>query len=289
MRSIRSLGHSHIIKLLATFEYKGRYSMILPLAEKNLRQFWAHTNPSSVESCWYLGQIGGLGAALAYLHNDLLTQDSRPLSCCHLDIKPENILVFQSDSGAETIWKISDFGSSYLQESRKDLPPHPGHGTYEPPECQLDLPQSQAYDIWSLGCTFLECVAWLMKGSDAIDAFAEDRLNDMEVSGNTFKGDYFFTLELDKSFEPLRATTRHAVLQWIRDLERDPNCSEAISALLSLIKNGLLQVDQSRRLKASYLSQRLELIYDTEKRSFDSRLRPLPQNKSETLVTKIDG
>ena len=186
-----------------------------------------------------------------------------------MDIKPENILIETDASSTNRDWKLSDFGSSYLlpKESRQELPPHPGLGTYEPPECQLGLPQSQAYDIWSLGCIFLECTAWSLKGSGAIDAFAEDRLNDVEVSGNIFKDDYFFTVELDTSFTPLRATTRPAVLRWIEDLERDPKCSEAIGELLNLIKTGLLQADQSKRLKARHLSKRLELIHENARQS----------------------
>ncbi len=288
MKSMSSKGHDHIIKLLATFEHQGRYSMILPLAEENLRQFWAHEKPSSAASPWYLQQMAGIATALSYLHNDLLAQDSRPMSGYHMDLKPENILI---DHGR---FVLSDFGSSHIQpkESRQELPPHPGLGTYEPPECQLDLPQSQAYDIWSLGCIFLECTAWLMKGSSAIDAFAEDRLNDVERSGNSFKDDYFFTLELNESFTPVRARTRPAVIQWIRDLQRDPNCTEAIPMLLQLIEDGLLQVDQSERLKATHLSQRLELIHKSAKEYFkehvDSGPSSISQANSEARVTEIE-
>lgn len=214
----------------------------------------------------------GIAAALSHLHNDLLAQDSRPLSGYHLDIKPENILICVDAFSSRGIWKLSDFGSSYLRpkESRKELPPHPGLGTYEPPECQLNLPQSQAYDLWSLGCIFLECTAWLIKGSDAIDEFAEDRLNDVKVSGTMFKDDYFFTLEFNESSTPVRAVTRPAVIKWIRALERNPRCNEKISELLYLIESGLLQVDQTERLKANYLSERLQLIHGVAPRNFGS-------------------
>ena len=213
----------------------------------------------------------GIATALSHLHNDLLAQDLQPLSGYHLDIKPENILIYADAFSGCGIWKLSDFGSSYLYpQDSGQLPPHPGFGTYEPPECQMSLPQSQAYDIWSLGCIFLECTAWLIKGSDAIAEFAEDRLNDVKVSGNMFKDDYFFTLEFNESNTPVRALTRPAVIQWIRALERNSQCNEAISELLHLIENELLQVDQSKRLKAYYLSQRLELIQRAAQRGFES-------------------
>lgn len=57
------------------------------------------------------------------------------------------------------------------------------------------------------------------------------------------------------------------MLRWIEDLERDPKCSEAIGELLNLIKKDLLRADQSRRLKARHLSQRLEVIHGNACRS----------------------
>ncbi len=289
MRSIRSSGHRHIIKLLATFEHRGRYSMILPLAEENLRQFWAHSKPSSISAHWYFEQIAGIATALSYIHNDLVTPDSRPVSGFHMDLKPENILIGKDGLAARSTWKISDFGCSHMKprESSLELPPHPGLGTYEPPECQLDLPQSQAYDIWSLGCILLECVVWLMNGSGAIEAFAEDRLKDVELSGNIFKDDYFFTLEFNGSLKPFRAITRPAVIKRIQDLNSDPNCSEAIFELLYLIRDGLLQVDQSRRLKANYLSHRLELIHNTAKRLLEPDPQSISHSTSDAQVTEI--
>ena len=262
LKSIRSSGHGHIIKHLATFEQQGRYSIVLPLADRNLRQFWAHEPPSSVAPHWLLQQMTGIADALSCIHNDLLAEESRPVWGYHFDLKPANILIETSSSSSGGRWLISDFGSSLLcpKELEQELPPHPGLGTYEPPECQLNLPQSRAYDLWSLGCIFLECAIWSMRGSSAIDAFAEERLNDLEVSGNQFRDDYFFTLELNESAEPVNAMTRPAVINKIRDLERDPNCSEAISELLHLIENGLLQVDQTKRLEAVVLGQKISRI-----------------------------
>ena len=232
----------------------------------------------------------GIATGLSHLHNDLLAQDLSPLSGYHLDIKPENILIYADAFSGCGTWKLSDFGSSYLypQDSRQELPPHPGLGTYEPPECQLNLPQSQAYDLWSLGCIFLECTAWLIKGSDAIAEFAEDRLNDVKVSGNMFKDDYFFTLEFNESSTPVRALTRPAVIRWIRALEPNSKGNEAISELLHLIENGLLQVDQSKRLKAYYLSHRLELIQQTAQRGFEPASQSIPQGTPEAHVMAIE-
>ncbi|CAF9923512.1 hypothetical protein IMSHALPRED_005947 [Imshaugia aleurites] len=288
MKSTSSSGHGHIIKLLATFEQGGRYSMIFPLAEENLRQFWAHENPSSVNHLWYFEQMAGLANAISHIHNHLLVQDSRPMLGYHMDIKPENILIVRDSDWNSSRWLLSDFGSSYFhpKDSIRELPPHPGHGTYEPPECQLDLPQSRAYDMWSFGCVMTECLIFLMKGSDALNAFAEDRFTDVEVSGNIFRDDYFFTLELNEASEPVGAMTRPAVIQWIRDLERDPKCTEAVAALLNLVKDGLLQVDQYKRLNAISLSQSIKLIHQSAKEFFESEAKCL--GICEARVTEVE-
>lgn len=269
MRSMGSFGHDHVMKVLTTFEHSGRYAMIFPLAEENLRQFWARSNSSLAMSHWCLKQMMGLAQALSFIHNDLETKDSRPVIGCHMDLKPENILILKDNDTSKMIWKISDFGVSIIRPkaSRLKLPPNLGVGTYEPPECQLDQPLSPSYDIWSLGCIFLECAIWMIKGSDAIVTFAEDRLSDVSISGIDlsidFRDDHFFTLISNEPSKPLTAITRPAVVKCIDDLAHDPKCNEAISSLLALVKYGQLQVNQSKRLEAYRLSQRLQLIYHT--------------------------
>ena len=228
----------------------------------------------------------GIANALSYIHNDVVVHDSSRMSGYHFDLKPENILIFADGSSTMPQWKRADFGPSHFhpEGATEELPPHPGLGAYEPPECQLELPQSQAWDIWSLGCIFLECTAWLLKGSSAIDAFAEDRLNDLETSGNAFKDDYFFTLENNELDIPVRVMTRPAVIKWIRDLPRDPNFSESITGLLQLVEDRLLRVDQSQRCKAKYLNQKLDLLCNKEKTLLEPGIPVIPEER----VTEVD-
>lgn len=241
--------------------------MIFPLAEENLRQFCARSTSSLSVSHWCLKEMMGIAEALSFIHNNLETEDSRPMIGWHMDLKPENILIMKDNFTSKNIWKISDFGLSVIRPkaSRLELPPNPGVGTYEPPECQLNLPLSRSCDIWSLGCIFLECALWIIKGWDAILTFAEDRLSDVSIPGINFRDDYFFTLIYNELSKTLTAITRPAVVKCIEDLAQDPKCSEAISSLLALVKYGQLQVNQSKRLEAYRLSQRLQLIYHTTK------------------------
>jgi hypothetical protein len=60
--------------------------------------------------------------------------------------------------------------------------------TYAPPEFELvDHPCSRSFDIWSLGCVFLEFMCWLVQGGSGsenpVDAFQKARyLEDKNTS-----------------------------------------------------------------------------------------------------------
>jgi len=48
--------------------------------------------------------------------------------------------------------------------------------SYRPPECDIHGGRiGQSYDIWTLGCLYLEFVTWLLGGWDLIKLFEEKR------------------------------------------------------------------------------------------------------------------
>lgn len=61
---------------------------------------------------------------------------------------------------------IADFGlmAFHRGQSRSLVPGAKLHGTptYAPPEWQLNYQVSRSYDIWSLGCVYLEFITWLV-------------------------------------------------------------------------------------------------------------------------------
>ncbi|KAL8785702.1 MAG: hypothetical protein Q9195_008525 [Heterodermia aff. obscurata] len=260
---LKSLNHDHIVTLLGSFQYRNLYSMIFPLAREDLRQFWEHTSPSSISRDWFIEQMAGIASALSYLHTGVVAKDSRPMLGFHMDLRPDNILIMGDAGSRIGSWKISDFGLSHIRPAglETDLPPHAGLGTYEAPECQLNLSTSQTSDIWSLGCIFAECAIWMLHGSVAIDTFAEDRLKDEETSSNVIKDDCFFTLKYDnQSLAPVGAMVRPAVLRWLHDLERNPSCDQTAYRLVLLIRDRLLRTTKVERMNAGDLSSTLERI-----------------------------
>lgn len=268
----RPLHQDRIVPLLASFEQDDQYNLIFPLAWLNLRDFLADPAMSGMPEYAYLEQMTGITGALSCLHNDLKDIDSEPLTCMHLDLKPENILIFNEGSMYGT-WKLADFGLSSIQikDSKLTLPPHPGYGTYEPPECQLNQEQTPAYDMWSLGCIFLECIVSALEGHEAIEAFADARMKESRMGLYSIIDDYFFSLNIDTIDAPT-AVTRRAVLEKIKQLGRIQKCSRNICTLLRIIEDSILRVDKNERMQSSILFQIMSsmTLHDQTTQTFDS-------------------
>ncbi len=91
--------------------------------------------------------------------------------------------------------KIGDFGLTRFH--------HPGTTgvsprqvmatqTYRPPEYDLEEKVSRPFDIWSLGCLYLEFTTWLLLGGSAIGDFDHRRLQ--ETTNPSSKGDNYFNI-----------------------------------------------------------------------------------------------
>lgn len=101
----------------------------------------------------------------------------------HGDIKPQNILWFKQDDNqfGLGVLKLSDFGltefhrSLTTKVSPRNIRVTP---TYSAPERELDEKLSRPFDIWSLGCIFLEFVTWILLGVEGLDLFNQNRSED---------------------------------------------------------------------------------------------------------------
>ena len=150
--------------------------MLFPLARTNLASYLRTKPPQQPNkrfAFWLLKQLTNLAEGLEHIHNltDAETSSTRLLDDtggknfgCHYDLKPANILIFRS--GQDDVWKIGDFGAARI--SREIKPWHEnsdgfplGDKVYEPPDWLLCGATSGSYDIWSLGCIFLEVLVWL--------------------------------------------------------------------------------------------------------------------------------
>uniref|UniRef100_A0A8H7TSU9 Protein kinase domain-containing protein n=1 Tax=Bionectria ochroleuca TaxID=29856 RepID=A0A8H7TSU9_BIOOC len=94
-------GHPHLIRLLMSYQIDDHYFMIFPLAKYDMLEFWktVPNNPTCPESLnWVLTQCYGLARGLQKIHKHdaTLEEKSNKYMGRHGDIKPQNILCFDS-------------------------------------------------------------------------------------------------------------------------------------------------------------------------------------------------
>jgi serine/threonine protein kinase len=137
-------------------------------------------------------EVLGIATALQHLHSPPANATTR-LYCAHLDLKPDNILIYNdvknSTGGKKTlgVWKISDFGVSQIRHPATPPSAEPqiitafrGTPNYAAPECDVLNPperrmQGQAYDIWSLGCIMAEVLTFVYCDTEGVRMFEEAR------------------------------------------------------------------------------------------------------------------
>ena len=227
---IRAKNKEHLVDVLTTFKYEKKYHLLFRLAMGgNLSDFWRTSSTALGHDsiCWLAQQCHGLADGLDGIHNAKLSvrevnevqvpRNPQPSSgqsamwvgarpatpttdkedCGrHGDIKPQNILWFKQDQnefGLGTL-KISDFGLTTFHtalNTKVDKESTNVTITYAPPEWEMEENISRPFDIWSLGCVYLEFITWALLGSEGIVEFREKRMADKD-SGEKFHSDNFY-------------------------------------------------------------------------------------------------
>ncbi|KAH8661807.1 kinase-like domain-containing protein [Ilyonectria robusta] len=208
LRSLNSQAHPNIVRLLASYKFRDDFHLLFPWADCDLGMFWLSNPRPDAEvgtPRMMLKQMKGVADALSVIHGFSKGDERRRWHGRHGDIKPSNILVFSEPCTADTtglhnfVWKISDFGHSFIDMAtsasprRRDKNGEDDHTpVYRAPELHL-MPHtvSSLYDIWSLGCVYLEAVTWLISGKDGLDRLASSRT---DPTSDTSSRDAFFYL-----------------------------------------------------------------------------------------------
>lgn len=189
--------HERIVPLLTAFKHRGKYYQIFPRAgAHSLHYMWESYNPSGVNqqgiavaywysATWLVNECCGVAEALMTTHGlDGRHQRRGSPSLLHADIKSDNIFCFTVTEAHETklFLKLADFG-----EARRTSPEMPLNAnqiahitTYRPPEHSPGRLITLTYDIWCLGCLFLDFVTWAISGCAGIDSFREARVDEQD-------------------------------------------------------------------------------------------------------------
>ena len=189
--------------LFAYIQHKNS-ALIFPLATCSLDAYFTNTDPTKCDkgwqarhTAWLFEQFSGLAHGLAKVHVNKesdLSPDG-PATGYHHDIKPSNILLFDTFEdgnhpfeGAEIEFgrlQLSDFGLGKFRTKLEGTGTQNIRGTvtYRAPECDPDhdpkkgpKKQNRKYDIWCIGCVLLELLVWIFEGPDGHKGFKDLRL-----------------------------------------------------------------------------------------------------------------
>jgi serine/threonine protein kinase len=291
LKLLKKRKHAHVINLLATFRLKGRYYLLFPYADYNLRQYWQHTplpDFSETTVSWILQQCKAIASALYMVHEyqdtrefsqTYATMHSSPSNTSepqgedegrrygrHGDIKAENILLFTEGVMDEHgLLVLADFGMTafHKKASRSKVKAElvTGSPSYESPELMLHSSISRAYDIWSLGCFYLEFITWMVCGWEQLKRFPDAR-GRTGITTPEMNDDTFFTILEGEH----RAIVRQGVQDWIKDLHTMPRCSAFIHEILKLISEQMLVVNPVDRISIGRLNATLGQMLESSRR-----------------------
>ncbi|KUI53533.1 hypothetical protein VP1G_10592 [Cytospora mali] len=282
-------SHKHLISLFATYEQFGKFYLIFPWAEAHLQSYWKQ-NPepaSNYEAVhWLAEQCSGIADALKQIHryetgiikrrtgsyptgthaqDQKGNQPPQPLFGRHGDIKPENVLWFR-DSSKENdrdVLKISDFGLAEFTTRHSQCYKRNtqiAHSTsYRPPECDLEgAVVGPSYDIWTLGCLYLELITWQLGGWDLLQNFRERRKLHDHMRHHRPTDTFFEIFILDLHAHQACTEYFHKFLNLISQemlLVKSPNPSERCRVGIEQVSSRLFSMLVELRNHTDYASK----------------------------------
>jgi serine/threonine protein kinase len=220
LRALARVPHPNITLHLASWAQDGRFYILFPCAESNLQSHLLQEPAPELKKefvLFLLTQLRDLAAAVEHIHNlNLGNSVQKPTNVAHnlgsnlrigtarkyrhwgfhYDLKLDNILIFQHDKKASPIWRISDFGTAQISEivlsgsqqptdtnrvddSTRDDPEYGG------PDFAYQQWSSRPYNIWSLGCIYLQVLLWTFGyGGQHLRDFQVQRLKTSESQSN---------------------------------------------------------------------------------------------------------
>ena len=232
---------------LGTLIHGDQFNIFFPWADMDLREFiyteWKDHRDMKKPIC-LLEEASNLAGAVAFLHSGIKIPGLSQVSCVHMDLKPENIVVRFDPSWPAGMWMITDFGISTIKSSSEDqitpaaasmrlsaldsvrdveasltrTKPKRKPGPFQAPEVQDTTARSvgRKSDIWSLGCILCLVLA-LGEGPGMVSRFDEERSRD---KGPHLSTDYFY-IEADlptASRTGVKWELKHHVFDWLATL-----------------------------------------------------------------------
>ncbi|KAI1170906.1 kinase-like protein [Nemania sp. FL0916] len=259
----QDLNHSHLIQHIATVQRGGIFYVIFPWAQGgSLSDFWKR-DPGGLQIrkptivLWCFQQMLGLVDAIRGLHGRNVR---------HGDLKPENVLHFKASADSPAgddqygTLVLADVGISRYHEEiteRRKMATTTNATTpsYEAPEAEFNQedPRSRKYDMWSVGCVFMEFLIWLLYGHQAICDFRKRQ------RPNAYRQNAAYYIQSDLENTAVR---NPAVCRGIEVIKNDPRCTgdTGLIRLISLIDECLIVIDPKERATSEELRDNIQDI-----------------------------
>ncbi|KAI8711014.1 Protein kinase domain-containing protein [Fusarium sp. LHS14.1] len=173
------IQNRHLMSVLGGFCQRSDNYLIFDWPDSDLSKYWmTHESPDFNYDTvlWVAEQCAGLSSGLHQLHRGNGMQELRELISSrsklgprnygiHGDIKPENILWINDGTKGGTL-KIVDLSlAKFSAKDKRSDWTRTGSPFYQSPEVKLGgVMISRSSDMWSMGCLYLEFIAWLLGG-----------------------------------------------------------------------------------------------------------------------------
>ncbi|KAL4761093.1 protein kinase family protein [Aspergillus foveolatus] len=272
-RDLGPSNHPHIIDLLFSYRHDGNYHLVFPWANGSLKEYWVNGAVPTLDAStvkWSLSQMIGLTSGLTHFHEFKQQSTGEVRFGRHGDIKAANILYFQPSEG-DAILKIADLGLASIssRNSRSNVDPKSivPSITYAPPDVERKCDISRKWDIWSLGCLFLEFVTYLVLGGQAIDEFSEER-KETTMEFPEFAPDFFYSKD-HNSVKP-------CVFSWVDRLKKNPRCSHILSDILDLVITEMIIIEPRNRSSSLDIYNKLREFMSQGEEDEGYLLKPPP-------------
>ncbi|KAI5851968.1 kinase-like domain-containing protein [Tricharina praecox] len=173
----RRFQHANIVPMLASLCYGPELVSFYPIARMSLHALMGEPAPTFPHdtTARIVGQVADLFSALDRIH----TGDKHGVGY-HLDIKPANILVRNDHSFALTDLGMGHFKACWApaqpqsqDRSLSTIRMRP-FSEYAGPEMAGKWIH-RSFDIWPMGCVFLELLVWHAEGSAGVAEFRRAR------------------------------------------------------------------------------------------------------------------
>ncbi|KAK1960830.1 kinase-like protein [Colletotrichum sublineola] len=272
----RRTTHPRIVPLLSAFRHKSIFYFIFPWANGgSLQELWencptSHGSPGKevpwYSDRWMADQCYGIADAVAAVHGyrDHTQSDAPPSEAqLHHDIKPENIVCYKDQETSSYTLKLTDFGLSEALERGASLRQDQAvkSKTYRPPEA--DIPGSyigHTWDVWCLGCLYLDFITWVLLGWTELNNFGEMRLAEVDDANNDHVQnpvleDVFFWKRRERnvwrwfsrSSQRVVVEIKPSVTSHISKLRNHPECNGFLRELIDYVDKEMLVINSRAR------------------------------------------